>query len=47
MLKSALDYFGNPNLTQTSDSSPSSSTDDPMIGSNVDVGGIKILVKRR
>ena len=47
MLKSALDYFGTPNLSQSSDSSTSIPSNDPLIGSIVDVGGIKVAVKRR
>ena len=47
MLKSALDYFGTPNLNSSTDTSPNSSTDDPLVGSIVDVGGVKIVVKKR
>ena len=45
MLKSALDYFGGPNISEPS--LAADSTNDPLVGSVVDVGGIKVAVKRR
>ena len=48
MLKSALDYLGSANLSNSSDfNSIMNSTDDPLVGSVVDVGGVKVAVKRR
>ena len=48
MLKSALDYFGGANGSNPADLPLSiNSTDDPLVGSIVDVGGVKVAVKRR
>ncbi len=48
MLKSALDLLGGANLSNPSDTTPNiNCTDDPLVGSIVDVGGAKVAVKRR
>ena len=48
MLKSALDYFGGTNASNPVDhGSNINAIDDPLVGSVVDVGGVKVAVKRR
>ena len=48
MLKSALDYFGGTNASNPVDHGSNINTmDDPLVGSVVDVGGVKVAVKRR
>ena len=48
MLKSAFDYFGGTNASNPVDhGSNINAIDDPLVGSVVDVGGVKVAVKRR
>ena len=48
MLKSALDYLGGAGLSATvSEANLVIHSDDPLVGSIVDVGGVKVAVKRR
>ena len=48
MLKSALDYLGGTGLSATvSEANLIIHSDDPLVGSIVDVGGVKVAVKRR
>ena len=47
MLKSALDYLGSAGISSVTESNLVANSDDPLVGSIVDVGGVKVAVKRR